>query len=128
MSSLNVSQWNDSGFAVYFSFMDLRLQKRLSEEPGRPWKLILDDIIEIARMFRLVYVTMWYPNQFGSGVTIDELRNHSTIVQQVFPTRTGLNSLKSTVTVWRVESNYTDELFLDVATKTINRKEKHLEL
>ena len=102
--------FQEQGWAVYFQYEDLAKQGRLSSDKLRPWKRILDDVLSIARDYRQVSITAWYPNVFGDdpGPDSEEDRNrYKNIIQEVIPTRTGLDYLKSTVTVWMSHVNAT---------------------
>ena len=102
--------FQEQGWAIYFHYDDLAKQGRLSSDKLRPWKRVLDDVLNIARDYRQVSITAWYPNVFGDdpGPDSDEDRNkYKNIIQEVIPTRTGLDYLKSTVTVWMSHVNAT---------------------
>jgi hypothetical protein len=68
----NRSDWYESGFAVYFSYADLRRQGKLSSDTRQPWKVVVEDVFAVARMFRQVYITVWYPNKFGENKELDD--------------------------------------------------------
>jgi hypothetical protein len=53
-----------------------------------------------ARTFEQFVLYEWYPTQWGAGSQSDPLQ-HSSVVQEVTPSRTGLHSLKSTAVVYR---------------------------
>ena len=95
------------GLAVYFSIDDLKAQGWLSSDILRPWKRVQGKIIGIALEFKLAYIFEWYPHQFGAR---DEknVHQHEVIIQEIIPTRTGLDKLKSTVTVWLSAINGTE--------------------
>lgn len=60
-------------------------------------------MLKIARKYRQIYVTQWYPSKFGrqDGPELEKNKHqHETIVRQIIPTRTGLNNIKSTCAVW----------------------------
>ena len=110
----NSSSWSETGYGVYFSYVDLAKQGKLSSDRREPWKRVLADMLVIARDYHQVYLTVWYPHVFGeetkvkgekTGETItvdteDNSHRHEVIIQQIVPTRTGLNGIKSTSTVW----------------------------
>jgi len=106
----NATGWAEEGFGVYFSYDDLARQGKLSSDPLKPWKRVLEDIMDIARDHRQVYVTAWYPHSFGHPGDSDSAKEKArfkedphiftSILQQVIPTRTGLNGIVSTVPVW----------------------------
>jgi hypothetical protein len=75
----------------------------LSSDERSPWKRSLDPILKIARKHRQVYVTQWYPSKFGRQdvpAVEEDPHRHEVIIRQIIPTRTGLNNIKSTATVW----------------------------
>ncbi len=41
----------------------------------------------------------WFPHAFGSP-DLSDPHKHEIVIQQVIPTRTGLDGIKSSVTVW----------------------------
>jgi hypothetical protein len=53
-----------------------------------------------ARSFEQFVLYEWYPSQWGAGSASDPLQ-HSSVVQEVTPSRTGLHALKSTAVVYR---------------------------
>lgn len=117
MARNNETNWKEFGFAVHFDLQDLEAQGHspplvyfdivllgyLSSDPHAPWKRTLQPILKIARKYRQIYVTQWYPSQFGTQDPSQLGENkhlHETVVRQVIPTRTGLNNIKSTGAVW----------------------------
>jgi len=104
----NSTTWHENGFGVYFSYKDLEEQGMLSSDPLLPWKRMQEPIMWIARKFKQVYITVWYPKQFGvkdTNPTADHRHRHTVIIQSVIPTRTGLDGLKSTAAVWMTARN-----------------------
>lgn len=85
----------------------------LSSDTLQPWKRVLDPILWTARKFKQVYITVWYPYQFGDPIKTEKITyplrkfRHINIIQSVIPTRTGLDGLKSTSAVWMMEKNNT---------------------
>ena len=61
-------------------------------------------MLSIARKYNQVYIFRWQPHTFGATDPADPLK-HQAVIQQVIPTRTGLNGIKSTVVVWLSEVN-----------------------
>lgn len=106
-TAYNTTGWHEAGFGVYFSYDDLQRQGKLSNDHRKEgkWARVSEDIMWIARKYRQVYITVWYPHKFGqiSASEIekktDQYRYH-TIIQQTLPTRTGLFDLQSTGVVW----------------------------
>lgn len=96
----NQTGWEENGFAVFFSYEHLKAQGKLAADSLQPWKRVLEDVLSIAREYRQVYITMWYPHSFGTLVDPKDPFRYVNIIQQTLPTRTGLNELKSTVVVW----------------------------
>lgn len=67
-------------------------------------------MLKIARKYRQIYVTQWYPSKFGTQdpkFLKDNKHLHETVVRQIIPTRTGLNNIKSTGAVWLWTTNGT---------------------
>jgi hypothetical protein len=108
----NVTGWEEHGFAVYFSYEDLKKQGKWSTDKLQPFKRVLEDVMVIARHYRQVYVMAWYPHAFGKTPpledNLDDPHRHTTVLQQVIPTRTGLHGIKSTVPVWMSAVNHTE--------------------
>jgi hypothetical protein len=116
----NNSLWSETGYAVHFSYADLEKQGKLSSDLLQPWKRVAEDILQIARAYKQIYITAWYPHSFGKRNLNEEkeftdrrkLNNRSSeedrtdlhrfdiILQQIIPTRTGLDGIKSTAAVW----------------------------
>jgi hypothetical protein len=103
-SSNAVTGWQEAGLAVYFSNADLKAQGWLSSDRARPWKRTEEPILEIARNLKLIYVVEWFPHAFGV-VDPAHPHKHEVVIQQVVPTRTGLDPIKSSVTVWLTAVN-----------------------
>lgn len=128
------TSFSDRGFAVHFSLDDLKQQGMLSSDSHEPWKRTVDPILKIARDYRQVYVTQWYPKKFGrqdsvsasgtgTGTPVNAnanvkkeeknddvtsaLHRHETVIRQVIPTRTGMKNIKSTAAVWLMSTNMT---------------------
>ena len=116
----NETSFADKGFAVYFSLDDLKSQGMLSSDAHEPWKRTVEPILKVARDYRQVYITQWYPRQFGrqdvAAVSENPYR-HTTVVRQIIPTRTGLNNIKSTAAVWLMWTNFTRPTIPDAAYK-----------
>lgn len=105
----NTTGWDEHGYAVYFSYDDLRKQGKWSTDKLQPFKRVLADVLVIARHYRQVYVTAWYPHAFGKAHDDPEdPHRHTSVLQQVIPTRTGLFGIKSTVPVWMSAINRTE--------------------
>lgn len=124
----NQTQWSEGGFAVYFSYSDLKKNGKLSSDKRQPWKRVVDDVIQIAREYKQVYITVWYPHSFGrqrvtnpvyvgqqqqyvqdregsaapyaANENMTNSRTFEVILQEILPTRTGLNGIKSSAVVW----------------------------
>ena len=127
----NSTEWTETGYGVYFAYKDLYKQGMLSSDKLLPWKRVQEHIVTIARKYKQVYVTVWYPHQFGTDDklnqedNIDDESNNNikrkfdqyktktmkykyiNIIQTIIPTRTGLNSLQSTAVVWLSSINET---------------------
>lgn len=87
----------------------------LSSDVLQPWKRVLEPVLWVARRFKQVSVTVWYPHRFGvpasdgpkSETYPRRKYKHTNIIQSVIPTRTGLDGLRSTSAVWLMERNNT---------------------
>jgi len=119
-ANFNNSMWSETGYAVHFSYVDLEKQGKLSSDLLQPWKRVVEDILEIARKHKQIYITAWYPHSFGKRSLNEEktftdrrklndrsneedrtdLHRFDVILQQIIPTRTGLDGIKSTAAVW----------------------------
>lgn len=96
----NNTEWFDIGLAVYYSYDDLTKSGRVSSDPLQPWKRISEDLLKIARRFKQIYITLWYPHRFGySDSDVNDTR-FINIIQKIIPTRTGLDQIKSDSVVW----------------------------
>jgi len=101
-------QWTENGIAVYYSYDDLEGQGKLSSDIHQPWKRILDDVLVIARDFKQIYVTLWYPHTFGvNDETGDDPHKYTNIIREIIPTRTGYYGIKSSLVVWMTHTNFT---------------------
>lgn len=99
ISQCNNSRWTERGLAAYYSFDDLRSKGWLSSDEMRPWKRTENVILDLARNLKMAYIYVWYPHRFGE---VNNLKphHHKVIIQEVIPTRTGIDRIKSSVTVW----------------------------
>lgn len=110
----NMTTWQEEGYGVYFSYPDLDTQGKLSGDVLQPWKRVNEEMMWIARKYKQVYLTLWYPNKFGEptdkeDVTADPFR-YVSLLQQIIPTRTGLNDIRSTSAVWLSSINGTEPI------------------
>jgi hypothetical protein len=64
--------WKESGYGVYFSYNDLSKQGMLSSDRLAPFKRVKEEILIIARKFKQIYITIWYPSQFGMSDQPDD--------------------------------------------------------
>lgn len=95
---------------MYFSYKDLAAQGMLSSDKLQPFKRVQEPILWTARKFKQIYITVWYPHQFGekeANPAENRRHRHENIIQMVIPTRTGLDGLRSTSAVWLMERNST---------------------
>ena len=90
--------WNEKGFAIYYSYAQLRKHGKLSSDIQHPWKRILDDVLSVARKYKQVYITVWYPHNYGKNGDVSN--DFDVILQEIIPCRTGLNDIKSISVVW----------------------------
>lgn len=108
MSNYTAYQWSENGIAVYYSYDDLEKQGKLSSDVHQPWKRILDDVLVIARDFKQIYVTLWYPHTFGlNNETSDDPHRYTNIIREIIPTRTGYHGITSSLVVWMTHTNFT---------------------
>jgi hypothetical protein len=107
---VNVTDVREEGFGVYFSYDDLEKQGKLSSDVNQPWKRVLESVLEIARKHKQVYVVAWYPSRFGNDLHVDrnDKYKHFSLIQEIVPTRTGLNGIKSKAAVWLTSVNETE--------------------
>jgi hypothetical protein len=113
---------------VYFSLDDLKKQGMLSSDSNQPWKRTLDPVLKIARQNRQVYITQWFPKKFGRqdvAAVMDDPHRHETVIRQIIPTRTGLNNIKSTASVWLMWTNFTSPTLPEVAVKKAWTEDDH---
>jgi len=121
-SLLNTTGWHEAGYGVYFSYADLEKQGKLSNDHRKEgkWARVSEDMMWIARKYRQVYITVWFPHQFGvfpedkdtkdeDDEGLGEYKYH-TIIQKTLPTRTGLFELSSTGVVWLSALNRSSEV------------------
>eukprot|EP01038_Epipyxis_sp_PR26KG_P010495 gene10495-14106_t len=109
----NITNWEEVGYGVYFSYDDLAKQGKLSSDVSSPWKRVSEDIITIARKYRQVYVTIYYPHEFGKHLKVETITDqnkykYTSIIQSIIPTRTGLDDIKSIAAVWLSAINGTE--------------------
>lgn len=64
-ATFNDSAWQEHGYGVYYSWDDLSRHGQLSSDGLRPWKRVLPQMLAVARKFKQIHVTVWYPHQFG---------------------------------------------------------------
>lgn len=115
---LNGTDFSESGYAVYFSYDDLKKQGKFSTDILHPWKRVAEDVLTIARKYRQIYITTWYPNKFGAKPTDKKTpHRHTSLLKQIVPTRTGLNRLKSITPVWLAVNIDVDEGILGIPNK-----------
>jgi hypothetical protein len=107
-SHYNVTDWRETGYAVYFSYKDLEKEGWISSDRTQPWKRVLEEMLSVARSYRQVYLVVWYPHTFGANDDPSDPFLHQNIIQQIIPTRTGLHGIKSTCVVWMTTLNQSD--------------------
>ena len=64
--------WKENGYGVYFSYNDLSKQGMLSSDRLAPFKRVKEEVLIIARKFKQIYITIWYPSQFGMSDQHDD--------------------------------------------------------
>ncbi|CAM9239896.1 unnamed protein product, partial [Scytosiphon promiscuus] len=92
------------GFVVAFLAGALSRQKThpsARERSDPVWAEAEGGILAAARRFQQLTVMKWHPKVWGPGHEVDE-NLHTSVLQDVLPTRTGLRKLASTVAVYRV--------------------------
>ena len=101
-SQNNVTGWIERGLSVHFSLSDLSAQAWLSSDQLFPWKRVTEGVLKIARDNRQTYIFIWFPYRFGAEAAAADTdkHRHQNIIQQVVPTRTGFNGIKSDTVVW----------------------------
>lgn len=132
------SGWKERGWLAYYSYQDLARQGLLSSDASRPFRRALDRILSIARRYKQIYVTIYFPHAFGKHSEQQEeeqqggeqrRRGYSSrrskhrlvsIIREVVPTRTGLDGLKSSCAVWLTAVNGEEpQLFADSPLPTL---------
>jgi len=103
--SSNVTSWpwRVQGWVVRFCPEDLSAQGMLGS--GKTFKSRFERAAEgvavVARRFGVNIVLHWYPHKWGNGALDDE-RLHTNVLQEIVPTRSGLQALRSHGVVWRL--------------------------
>ena len=64
--------------------------------------------MQIARKNRQPYIFVWFPYRFGKETNDDNTHTYQNVIQQILPTRTGYNGIKSEVVVWLSSVNFTE--------------------
>ena len=111
MAANNATGWEEEGYGVFYSYADLLTAGKLSGDKLSPWSRIEESVLTVARSFKQVCVFRWHPHTFGKpresemAMTGRSPRDYVSIIQQVVPTRTGLDALKSSVVVWASQMN-----------------------
>lgn len=118
----------EDGLAVLYRYHDLESQGLLSSDVSRPFKRVLPRILEVARRFKQIYVTIYYPHTFGHAPPSASATSSPTpqgnlpaitskysnsrpehkytnILREVVPTRTGLDAIKSSAVMWLSKVN-----------------------
>lgn len=88
---------------MFFDYEDLRIQGFKAND-HQPWQHAERKIMTIARKYKQVCIYRWHPHRWGEG-TKDNVFKHTTIVQDVLPTRTGLNIVRSTAIVYESDDD-----------------------
>lgn len=64
------NDWSEQGFVVYYSYKQLDAEGLLSSAtPTQPWKRLSETLLEVAREFKQMYITVYYANAFGPSDT-----------------------------------------------------------
>ena len=107
LASYNKTRWMESGYAVHFSYSDLLKSGKLSSDRRQPWKRVVDDVIEIARDYKQVYITVWYPHAFGQ---LEERRTSSSSSSSLGVSTTAMSGDGSQTTNNELSGVHTIEL------------------
>lgn len=116
---MNITNLNETSNILYNSNM-----------LNRPYQKLINNIVNVARLHKQSYITLWYPQQFGKlNITYNILDNdndnqdilinkfikynklisnnylYTSLIQEFYPTRTGLNELKDSSAVWLTKVN-----------------------
>jgi hypothetical protein len=105
----NETGWDEPGLAVYFEYEDLKVQGYKSDDP-QPWQHVERKVLAIARKHKQICIYRWHPHKWGEA-SKDNPFKHTTIVQEVLPTRTGLNTIRSTAMVYQADEQEDEENF-----------------
>eukprot|EP01039_Chlorochromonas_danica_P007673 gene7673-8480_t len=89
------SGWQERGWLAYYSYSDLARQGLLSSDASRPFRRALDRILSVARRYKQIYVTIYFPHTFGKHTEQQEEEQRGG----------GLDGLKSSCAVWLTAIN-----------------------
>ena len=73
----------------------------------RPWARAAYEMERLARKYEQLAIVSWTPHCWGPG-TLEDMHKHTNVLQVVTPVRSGMQKLRSSGVVWRV--NITDEV------------------
>ena len=73
----------------------------------RPWARAAYEMERLARKYEQLAIVSWTPHCWGPG-TLEDIHTHTNVLQVVTPVRSGMQKLRSSGVVWRV--NITDEV------------------
>jgi hypothetical protein len=93
---------NTSSLVAYFSQTSLKKQGKLSQDSSNTWINAIQEFKVLARKYGQMYITYYYPHQFGEIQTDKPVHHYSTIMQIVEPTRTGYQKIRSSTPVHRL--------------------------
>jgi hypothetical protein len=95
---------------LFFSFEDMEdnhvmitTKTKDNSMDIRDFSAVTDMVEVLARALKCLTVHVWFPNQFGREIT-DNL--HVNIIQEVKPIRSGLQSMKSSGSVWLMDDPF----------------------
>lgn len=98
------------GIVLFFSFEDMEdnhvmitTKTKDNSMDIRDFSAVTDMVEVLARALKCLTVHVWFPNQFGREIT-DNL--HVNIIQEVKPIRSGLQSMKSSGSVWLMDDPF----------------------
>ena len=70
ITEYNVSKWHEDGFLVYYSYKQLdELGLISTTNPNQPWLRVSEYMLEVAREFKQMYITVYYAHAFGESTT-----------------------------------------------------------
>eukprot|EP01031_Cornospumella_fuschlensis_P027872 gene27872-33656_t len=120
----NHTGWHEQGLYLHYAYSHLTEQGlRMDPNVQTPFTPLLPPLLSLARRYRRVYIVVYYPHIFGDGEKSVAHSNpyprhraehkYTSIIQQIVPTRTGLDSIKASSVVWLTKVNGEDAHLYD---------------